>query len=414
MNCEPQRPVAVDRQRGSGLSSDPCMCIASSGLGHVSRGIEAWAEDLGKALAARGTNVIVCKGAGKPSAAYEKVLPCWTRESSKTRALHRCLPSALAWRIGLGSGYAIEQSTFARKLMGVLQTAQVDILHVQDPLVALHVQRECTRRRLRTKTILAHGTEEPIEFQSKIEYLQHLAPFYLDDSRGQGAWKPSWTAIPNFIDTEMFSPSGTNLRHELNLPADAIVVLTVAAIKKHHKRIDYLIDEFSQLRARTDLPAYLVVAGGWETDTDQLIEYGRARLGDRVRFLVKFPRTRIADLYRTGDIFVLCSLKEMMPLALLEAMASGLPCLVHQHPVVAWMVGPGGQALRMDKSGELVKALQAFAESPCARRQLGQSARAYCIENFSRDRIVDRIVDYYQRVMTDNFQLSDFVGIRSL
>jgi len=36
--------------------------IASSGLGHVARGIEAWAADLGRALAQRDLDVSLCKG----------------------------------------------------------------------------------------------------------------------------------------------------------------------------------------------------------------------------------------------------------------------------------------------------------------------------------------------------------------
>ena len=57
------------------------ICIASSGLGHTARGIEAWAEDLANALANRGEQVNLYKGAGKSNADFEQVLPCWTRNS---------------------------------------------------------------------------------------------------------------------------------------------------------------------------------------------------------------------------------------------------------------------------------------------------------------------------------------------
>ena len=36
---------------------------------------------------------------------------------------------------------------------------------------------------MRTRTILAHGTEEPLSFQRKITYLQHLAPWHLEEAR---------------------------------------------------------------------------------------------------------------------------------------------------------------------------------------------------------------------------------------
>ena len=43
-------------------------------------------------------------------------------------------------------------------------------------------------------------------------------------------------------------------------------------IKRQHKRIDYLAAEFRTLLDRyPDLPAWLVVAGDWESQTDEVI-----------------------------------------------------------------------------------------------------------------------------------------------
>jgi glycosyltransferase involved in cell wall biosynthesis len=144
---------------------------------------------------------------------------------------------------------------------------------------------------------------------------------------------------------------------------------------------------------------WLVVAGGWEKDTDELVAEGKQLLGDRVRFLVRFPRERMPELYRAADLFVLCSLKEMMPIALLEAAASGLPCLVHKHPVMEWMIGPGGVAIDMTAGGALAAAMGSLLGDPARRRALGESARSHCIEHFGRDRVVDQILAYYEFVM---------------
>jgi 1,2-diacylglycerol 3-alpha-glucosyltransferase len=374
--------------------------VAASGLGHVARGIEAWAADLGRALAARGVAVTVCKGGGRAEEPFERVLPCWQREAGKTRRLLDWLPRRVSWRIGLGSGYGVEQNTFALQLLRHLRREQADVLHVQDPQVALIVQRARRVGLVSTRTILAHGTEEPLAFQRKITYLQHLAPWHLEEARAAGVWRPTWTAIPNFIDTELFrlGPS-VELRKELGIPAEGLVVLTAAAIKRQHKRIDYLLDEFARLRqAHPALPVWLVVAGGWEPETDELVERGRELLGERVRFLVRFPRQRMPELYRCADLFALCSLKEMMPIALLEATASGLPCLVNRHPVLHWMIGPGGNAVDMAAPGALAAALQPLLCHHAERRRLGALARVHCVEHFSRDRVVDQILDYYRFV----------------
>jgi glycosyltransferase involved in cell wall biosynthesis len=271
---------------------------------------------------------------------------------------------------------------------------------VQDPQVALLMQRARSLGWIGARTILAHGTEEALEFQQRITYLQHLAPWHLEEARRAGVWKPTWTAIPNFVDTEQFAPgSAIELRRELGIPDRAIVVLTSAAIKRHHKRIDYLLEEFAAVRnRRPDFPLWLVVACGWESETDELVAEGTRLLGERVRFLVRFPRGRMPDLYRASDIFVLASLKEMMPIALLEAAASGLPCIVHRHPIQQWMTGPGGRACDLSLPQSLAEEIERLAIDEPLRRSVGQLARVHCLAHFSREAVVDQIVSYYRQV----------------
>jgi glycosyltransferase involved in cell wall biosynthesis len=360
----------------------------------VSRGVEAWAADLGRALVGRGLDVTVCKGGGRVEAAHEHVIDCWQRGAERTGQLLRWLPRRLTWRLGLGSGYGVEQTTFALRLVDYLRREQVDLLHVQDPQVALIVQRAQSLGLVRTRTILAHGTEESPAFLRKITYLQHLAPWHLEEARKAGAWKETWRAIPNFIDTNLFHPGrADSLRAELGIPADAMVLLSVAAIKRQHKRIDYLLDECKDLRG------WLVVAGGWEPGTDELVEEGKRLLGDRVRFLVRFPRQRMAELYRSADAFALCSLKEMMPIALLEAIASGLPCIVNRHPVLEWMSGAGGEAIDMAATGALAGAVDRLLSERSRRHAMAEGGRAHCEANFSVERVVNDICDYYRYVL---------------
>jgi glycosyltransferase involved in cell wall biosynthesis len=379
----------------------PKICVASSGLGHVTRGIESWADDLARALHRRGHDVTLFKGSGEPGRSFESVVPCLPRSSRETGRLMRWIPRRLGWRVGMGSEYEVEQTTFAINLIRRLGRGGFDIAHVQDPLVALLVQRARRLGRVRSRAILAHGTEEPFWFQRKFVYLQQLAPWHLHEARREGVARPTWTAIPNFIDTKTFSPGvETGLRRRLGIPEDAFVVLAAAAIKRKHKRIDYLLRETELLcRMRPDIPIRLVVAGGRCDDTDELIHEGQRRLGpQRVRFLVQFPRDEMPALYRIADLFMMGSLKEMMPIALLEAIASGVPCLVHRHPVMQWMIGGGGQAVDMSGEGTVAKWMATLFDHPGHRAEMGRRARAACEAEFARDRVVDRIVDYYNFV----------------
>ena len=145
------------------------------------------------------------------------------------------------WRIGLGSPYDVEQATFLFGLLPVLRHERFDILHVQEPTSALVVERARRLGYVRTRAVYGNGSKEPPEFLRKITYLHHLSPHYLNEARDAGTWKPTWTAIPNFVNADLFHPGRSEaLRAELGIPQDALVVLTAAAIKRNHKRVDYL------------------------------------------------------------------------------------------------------------------------------------------------------------------------------
>jgi hypothetical protein len=178
------------------------IAIASSGLGHVARGIETWACDSAVALCEvecvrsmvkrhGGDDVLAVTlfaAAPLPHLAAQsarltvRVLPCLKRGDRLVGLLARSLPG-FTWRWGLKSAYDIEQRSFWRHLWPILRDEEFDILHVQDPLIADLCRRYRAAGKLRTKEILAHGTEEVPEFLAKFEYVQHLAPWHLEQAR---------------------------------------------------------------------------------------------------------------------------------------------------------------------------------------------------------------------------------------
>jgi hypothetical protein len=109
-------------------------------------------------------------------------LPCLRRGDWLARFLARTMPG-FTWRWGLKSAYGWEQLTFWRRLEPELRRGNFDILHVQDPMLAYWCRRARQAGRLRTQEILAHGTEECVEFLMQFEFVQHLAPWHLEQVR---------------------------------------------------------------------------------------------------------------------------------------------------------------------------------------------------------------------------------------
>lgn len=373
------------------------IAIASSGLGHASRGPETWAEKTAHALYESGQSVTLFKGGGAAQAPYERVCPCICAEGSVAYWLHRVLPPQ-AWRLGLGSCSTIQETSFAVRLLPWLRQ-RFNVVHTHDAHVALALERARQARLVKAAPILGHGTYEPLEFLEKLSFVQHLAPFYLDEARKKGRARPGWTTIGNFVETDVFAPRANQARRaKYGIRSDSFVVLSVAAIDTKLKRIDHLIEEVALLSQQTHRDVQLLVVGAQTSETPELIRMGRQMLGDRVRFVVDHPHERMPEVYALADVFALCSLWDMMPNALLEAMASGLPCLVSTHPVVGWMAGSGGEAVEMEKEGALAEALQKYMDQDYRRRK-GVAARREAVERFSKETIVRQYIAMYRRVI---------------
>ena len=383
------------------------IAIASSGLGHIRRGIETWASDLGNALHRRGEDVTLFVGDGDPNSLphWQEVLPCARRFDPKTIATVAKLQKLGGWRYGYGSGYEMEQTTFTLKLWRHVRK-NYDLLHVQDPWIALLMERLNRRGLSRPRVILAHGTEESTEFLRRFSILQHLAPSYAEDWKTHAPPGQKVFAIGNFVKTELFHPvvrqsEQEKLRAEWNLPDNALIVLCVAAIKSGHKRMDVLIREFGLFEAefrKTGQTAQLVIAGAKEDETEQIIALGKSLLGDKVTFLIGVPREKIPDLYRTADVFALASLHEMMPIAVLEALASGLPVALNRTPTLCWMAGGGGQLTDIAQEGALAAQLHHLSD-PETRRTLACAAREHAENEFSEAAITDRITAMYREIL---------------
>jgi glycosyltransferase involved in cell wall biosynthesis len=259
----------------------------------------------------------------------------------------------------------------------------------------------------RPRVILGHGTEEPEEFLRKLSYLQHLTPGYRDDYEHRRPSTQLSFGVPNFIDIERFRPPAddaarASARAEFNLAPDSLVILCVAALKRHHKRCDYLIQEFAQFRAQ--LPqqvaskAILVIAGGREAETPDLITMGKSVLGDSLIILESVDRNRLATLYRSADVFALASIHEMMPIALLEALASGLPATCNNTSTLSWMVGPGGYPEDISQPGGLVRQWSRLLDRS-VRLELSRLARAHVEATFSETIVLEQIKDMYRTVL---------------
>ena len=112
-------------------------------------------------------------------------------------------------------------------------------------------------------------------------------------------------------------------------------------------------------------------------------------------------------IWAQADIACLPSYREGLPKSLIEALATGLPCVTTDVPGCREVVAPNANGLLVParEVQPLVDALQTLIDSPALREEMGRIARRRAVAEFSSDRVVRETLSVY-RSMLDPVHLS--------
>jgi glycosyltransferase involved in cell wall biosynthesis len=205
------------------------------------------------------------------------------------------------------------------------------------------------------------------------------------------------SVIYNGVEFTRPGTSRDDIRRQLDLPSGPtiIVVARVEPVKDH----ETLLRAVSLLH-RQGMPVNLLIAGdGSESERLQAMLHDLGLNTERIRFLGF--RTDVPELLHAADIFVLSSLGEGLPLAVLEAMGQGLA-------VVATSVGGVPELISTRKNGLLVpprspellaEALAELIRKPEFRQQLGEAGAVRVKNNFSFDQMARQYEELYRSLL---------------
>lgn len=150
---------------------------------------------------------------------------------------------------------------------------------------------------------------------------------------------------------------------------------------------------------RVDRSHRLIMVGDGPLLTDLKRQIQRDGLADRV--LLLDPTSDIPSLLRTADVFVLCSRWEGLPLAIIEAMMSGLPVVGTRVGGVAEVVEAGetGLLVPCQNPEALSSALNRLLHDPGLRARMGEAGRRRALERFTEARMLAATAEVYARVL---------------
>jgi len=178
-------------------------------------------------------------------------------------------------------------------------------------------------------------------------------------------------SIPNGIETQRFQiAADRGSWRKLNGFRDEDLLIVSVGRLTRQKNPMALVDAIAKLPR-----AQLLLVGQGELQNE---------LGSHPRVHLLGVRRDIPEILSSCDIFALASIWEGLPLALIEAMAAGIPvvatsvgCIpeVVQHEKTGFLVSAGNQ-------DDFVTALRLLAENPSLRRSMGEQARVRA-ESFS-------------------------------
>ena len=199
--------------------------------------------------------------------------------------------------------------------------------------------------------------------------------------------------IPNFVNLKEYFPSEE--RHcPAFVPRDTRMLMHISNFRPV-KRVVEVVRIFA--RVRREVPSVLVLVGDGPDREEAEAEAARLGVGRQVFFLGKLDS--IADLLRSADLFLLPSTSESFGLAVLEAMACGVPVVASRVGGLREVVvdGETGALVPPDATDEMAAQAVAILRDDSRWHRMRRAAVERA-RQFSTDLVVPRYEDLYRRL----------------
>lgn len=297
-------------------------------------------------------------------------------------------------------------------LRRLVKAKRVEIVHVQQPVEALHAF--LATRGLDTKLVFNHpgwfqGEKNRLalrlmapRFDSNIVVSEDTGDRLIEQCR-LGA-RLNLELIPSAVDEKRLECATKNLRRELNLQGDDLLIGMIAnfypGVRKDHQTVCRAIAALKQSCPN----AHVVFVGGKLPGAEQIFDdcvrlCAELAIADRVHFVGK--RADFPDVLNSLDLFLLSSFHEGLPVALIAAMIVGLPC-VASDIAPHLEIGGGGKFVRLFKTGDaesLAAVLLGLLGDRDARERLGSEGRRLALSEFSIGAYLTKLRQVYENLL---------------
>jgi teichuronic acid biosynthesis glycosyltransferase TuaC len=285
-----------------------------------------------------------------------------------------------------------EACSLVRQLCDVVgrehQRARIDVLHAHQLFPTGYATAVVGRRLGIPVVCTAHGSDvhtHPDRNRGIARYtrtalrsVDHLVAVSADLASRISTLEPQSAPVDviyNGVDLHRFAPAvdRVELRHRLGLPVSGTGICTVSRLAEA-KGIPELVSAFrAVLKANSDV--WLVIVGGGPLESRL-----RSWVGDLDGHLVvtgPIEHAQVPQYLKAADVFALPSHREGVPVAMLEAMACGLPVVVTAVGGIPEVVTDGSTGLLIHPRDEheLAESLNRLVRDVALRRRMGTAAQ---------------------------------------
>ena len=297
-----------------------------------------------------------------------------------------------------------------RELKRVIDRGEFDLIHCHTPVGALLTRLAAGKaRRKGTKVIYtAHGFHF-FKGAPKLNWLVYfpaewLCGFLTDvlitinredyDFAQKHIHAGKVCYVPGVgVDMDRFGGSRETAREKLGIGEEEFVLLSVGEMteNKNHRLA------LQALALLPEKPIRYVLVGRGERMEELQAQARELGIADRVIFTGY--RNDVSELYPAADAFFFPSFREGLSVALMEAMASGLPAIVGKIRGNTDLIDDGVEGVYMPLTPEgAAEAIRKLYDDPALGARLGEAAREK-VRRFSAPEVQRKMREIYRDTM---------------
>ncbi|GLV55299.1 glycosyl transferase [Dictyobacter sp. S3.2.2.5] len=304
----------------------------------------------------------------------------------------------------------------------LLKQSDPDVIHVHSPIVlgniahilapGLHKPLIATNHYLPSNMLSRSILTDPVlgkplsaliysylvYFYNRCDYVTSPTQTALDLLSDHGLHAPS-KVISNGIDLTRYTPgpADAELIRRLGLPEDRPLIIHVNRLSEE-KRIDVLLDAMAGLRT----PAHLILTSTGPAEAALRAQVERLNIQDRVSFLGFVRNEDLIPLRRSVQLFVIPSEADLQSLAMMEAMACGLPVVAANSYALPELVhhNQNGFLFEPGNSDEMAAYMDRILQDHNLQQSMG-SESLNIIAAHDKDNVLDQWEELYTRLATE-------------